>query len=139
MQFRIIVKNVNSGNEWHEDYNKPEVVNQESAEREARRIVAYFNSTLRPNESAREIVRVLFGEGIAKQPHEWEKQNAMTVTGKNGSYDIMKCKFCGVTGKRFGLGIGGVTLDHQFKAKAFMACDTAKKLLERGQQHDPNH
>jgi hypothetical protein len=42
---------------------------------------------------------------MAKE-HLWEKQNLVTVAsaGKVGMHDIYKCKKCGITGKRFGVG-----------------------------------
>jgi hypothetical protein len=31
--------------------------------------------------------------------HTWEKQNVVTITTRRGSFDIMKCTGCGITGK----------------------------------------
>lgn len=35
--------------------------------------------------------------------HQWEKQNLVTL-GKRKSYDLYKCKKCGITGKSYSLG-----------------------------------
>ena len=32
--------------------------------------------------------------------HDWEKQNLVTIFKNGKSYDIMKCKGCGIKGKR---------------------------------------
>lgn len=38
-------------------------------------------------------------------PHEWEKQNLVTLYGsKKGGYDIYRCKHCGIEGKSYCLG-----------------------------------
>ena len=31
--------------------------------------------------------------------HTWEKKNLVTMTGKKGSYDVLKCKHCGIEGR----------------------------------------
>jgi hypothetical protein len=43
------------------------------------------------------------------KPHTWEKQNLVTETDGVRYYDRLKCKDCGITGKRFGL--DDVTID----------------------------
>lgn len=113
---------------WWEDYNKPEVTDQQSAERYAARMVEYFNSTLRPDEKPRTLLSVVFGEGKAKEKHDWQKLNLMTLSDNRGrTYDQMRCATCGVTGKRRGVD-EGVMLDSEYRAKAFQACDTARAL-----------
>ena len=42
---------------------------------------------------------------IAGTPHEWEKQNPVTLRGKTrGCYDVYRCKHCGIEGKSYCLG-----------------------------------
>jgi hypothetical protein len=36
-------------------------------------------------------------------PHDWEKQNGATILDGSTSYDLMRCRLCGETVKRFGL------------------------------------
>ena len=35
--------------------------------------------------------------------HDFEKQNLVTKRGTKGGYDVMKCKHCGMTGRRYNL------------------------------------
>lgn len=37
---------------------------------------------------------------INNNPHDWEKQNLVTISDRKGSYDSIKCKLCGMKGKR---------------------------------------
>lgn len=131
MQFTIKVRNDRDGREWNEEYNKPEVCNQATAEKKGRELVAYFNDTLRPHESSRTFLFATFGDGSALQSHDWQKSNLVTIMGKRGSsHDTAKCSRCGITGKRFGLG-NDVVRDSKFKAKGYASCDTAQVLLAR--------
>ena len=43
----------------------------------------------------------------------------------------MKCENCGVTGKRYGLGEGGIVRDPAFKAKAYAFCETTLAKREK--------
>ena len=36
---------------------------------------------------------------LSEGGHSWEKQNLVTVSGKRGGYDVLKCKNCGIEGK----------------------------------------
>lgn len=71
-------------------------------------IIRRFNETLRPGEKARRLIRIVSSEATKPKPfvmqHKWEKQNLVTISDRHGMYDKMKCKICGATGKRFGLG-----------------------------------
>lgn len=46
-----------------------------------------------------------------KQVHEWGKSSLVT---EKGGYDKMKCKNCGATGKRYGMGQNGTVADAKF-------------------------
>lgn len=35
--------------------------------------------------------------------HNFEKQNSISLKDSKGFYDVYKCKYCGLTGKRYGL------------------------------------
>lgn len=129
MQFTIRVRNDKTGSEWNEEYNKPEVHDQASADAKGRELVDYYNSTLRPHESSRTLVSVTFGAGNASQQHDWHKTNLVTVMERGRSYDTAECSRCGITGKRFGL--GDVKRDPQYKAKGYGSCDSAKVLLAK--------
>lgn len=134
MNFRMQV--TDGSQTWWEDFNYPSVRSQQNAEDEANRMIERFNATLRPYEKPRTLLSVAFGEGDSEETkpmrvrHQWEKTNLITVKGRGGNYyDEMRCSNCGITGKRYGL--GGVTPDSQYKAKAFLSCDTAKALLAK--------
>jgi hypothetical protein len=130
MRFKMFVRNQGTSKEWAEDYNKPEIGSLSEAEEFGRTTVGNFNSSLRPHEQPRELVRVESDErGDSNASHSWEKTSLVTQMGPRGSYDAMRCKQCGVTGKRFG--VDGVKLDSQYRAKAFRKCDTAMRLLGR--------
>lgn len=58
----IRVKKVSTGQEWNEDIM---IGIHETAEETANRLIRIFNATLKPKESARELVCVL---------HEWEEE-----------------------------------------------------------------
>jgi hypothetical protein len=58
---------------WYEDYHRDSVVDQESAEREGRGIIDYWNSTLHPGDRPREFVSVVLDAGDATRDHKWEK------------------------------------------------------------------
>jgi hypothetical protein len=88
----------------------------------ANNTIAYFNATLRSGERKREIVNVVvIDEKPSELKHDWEKQNGVTLMRGGFSYDIYKCKHCGVTGKRYGLA-AGITRDSKFKAKKYLKC-----------------
>lgn len=128
MEFKILVKD--SRSEWWEPYNKPEVVDLESAEEAGRGIVEYFNGSLRPGERPRTFIRAeMSNNGDAREPHEWEKTNLYTIMERGRSFDTARCKKCGVTAKRFG--VGEPRLDSAFKAQVFRHCDTARTLLAK--------
>lgn len=92
---------------WQEDYEDDGKFGRGMPEEIVGRILDFFNSTLRPNELPRRLVRIVSSEGEPAPhiiPHAWEKQNLVTIIDKHGSYDKMKCTVCGIMGKRFGLG-----------------------------------
>ena len=65
--------------------------------------VTYFNETLRPGERPRRFegkVRVFPSDLSKCYAHKWEKKSLVT---ERGGYDIMLCRLCGATGRRYGL------------------------------------
>lgn len=40
---------------------------------------------------------------IETSAHKWEKQNLVTIKGRDGLYDLVTCSQCGMKGKRFSL------------------------------------
>lgn len=135
MQFKIQVKPDNQETSWWEDYDKPEVSDQASAEKVAQGIIDYFNRTLRPYESPRTLLAVVLGgNGTATtaksfQAHAWEKTNLVTVHERGQYFDRLLCPNCGVTAKRYG--VTSILIDPKFKAKGYKSCDTAKVLMAK--------
>jgi hypothetical protein len=60
---------------------------------------------------------------LSKTTHKLTKENLVTITRGNRSYDVMKCQVCGAKGKRFGL---GDTITLVGKAAAMAKCPPAK-------------
>ena len=137
MKFQIKVRSNDRGTEWTEDYERPEVTDQASAEKAAVQIIDFFNSTCQPGESHRTLLATALAAGKAVQNHKWEKTNSFTIIEKGGAmYDTMKCSRCGITGRRYNIR-GGVLLDGEFRRiKAFKSCDTAIALMEKRERAD---
>ncbi len=117
MKISYIVANDASPEGWQEDYQDDGKFGSGTPEEIIGRVLDFFNSTLRPGEKPRRIVRIVSSEGEAAKhiiPHSWEKQNLVTINDKHGTYDKMKCRICGIAGKRFGLG-PAVQLDWKFR------------------------
>jgi hypothetical protein len=114
---------------WYEDYHRDSVVDQESAEREGRGIIDYWNSTLHPGDRPREFVSVVLDAGDATRGHKWEKTSLMTLSERGRMFDRMACARCGVTAKRYGF--EGLIYDSDYRAKAFRTCDGAQALLTK--------
>jgi hypothetical protein len=114
----------NGDSTWWEDYERPQVRDEASARVAAQQLVDYFNSTLHPKEKPRTLLSVKFGAGNSLKQHRWDKQNLVTIRRRGLYFDEMKCRDCGVTGKRFGL--QEVTLDRKFKAKKYLVCQAVK-------------
>lgn len=91
----------------------------------ATELLSKFNTTLRTGEKARELVgvRVLEDEPTVLD-HVWSKENLFTVENRGRYYDVMRCKRCGITGKRFGLS-GSVRRDSKYRAKKYEKCRAA--------------
>ncbi len=94
-----------------------------------RETIDWFNRTLRPHESKRELVRCEIEGEVPPAEHKWAKSSVMTQvmtgTARHGAnYDKMECERCHVTGKRYGLH-SHVNLDSKFTLKAFRRCDTS--------------
>lgn len=106
--------------QW-EEYEEP----IDDAQKWAVETIKRFNETLRPGESARDLIQVVVLDADSNEKHSWGKTNLTTIIDRLGNYDTMKCAKCGITGKRFGLGRGGVKIDSKYRAKKFQRCDTA--------------
>lgn len=115
-------KSVNNEYVWEEKY---EVSNETNSRRYLTDMIDRFNNTLRPKESAREILEVWeedFGTDVTPNiPHEWEKTNLVTQSNRGRMYDTYKCTRCGITGKRFGLS-EIVTRDSKYNANKYNFC-----------------
>lgn len=112
---------------WYESYDKPAITTLGAAVTFAEDIVAYFNRTLRPGESRRKLISVVEGsnEKFVASAHEWEKKNLVTLSDSTGLFDVLACRNCPVTARRYG--ISDVRFDQKFRrAKKFQRCSTSK-------------
>lgn len=81
-------------------------------------------------EESRELMDVIIIDESAKPKElDWHKTNLVTVIGRSGIYDEMKCSVCGITGKRHGL--GDVTRDNKYKAKVYGDCPGTFRKIEK--------
>ena len=120
MKIEMEVRHAGSvGGSWKEEYDCGDAEPKSYAEN----MIRNFNNTLQYGEVLRELVGVrVIGEGTDK--HQWEKTNMYTLKGRGGYYDTMKCKKCGVTGKRYGIGSEGVKMDSKYRANKHKVCST---------------
>lgn len=130
VEVRIKYKGDKDINSWGEIY---EVNNEVNPEVFGKALIDRFNESLKPGEKGREFVGVRdITDGTFA--HQWEKSNACTIIRGSQNYDTMRCKVCGITGKRYGLS-SGVTRDSQYRAKVYETCTGASmqilKIRER--------
>ncbi len=118
------------GRPWEETYNWPRISTLADARAKAEAVIQGFNDTLRPHEQPRTLVDVKETATGAHEPHEWEKTNLITQSRGMSHFDTMKCPWCGITGKRFGLK-EGVIRDRPYRAKVYDHCDTARAHLAK--------
>jgi hypothetical protein len=141
MKFKMLAKHAGDPDSraFWEEFDKPGVTDQASAQEAAEKLVENFNNTLRDGECARRLLKVVFlgreGEGYARklpreehEEHDWRKSSLIT---ERGGFDRMKCSKCEITGRRYGVGTGGIQREAPYKAKGFAHCDTARELLEK--------
>lgn len=126
MKFKLKVSS-ESGGEWWEDYDKdipdPEAWAKETVDR--------FNATLRPREKPRTLLAVEVIDRDNAKFHKWVKRtDGMSVGFRGVMVDLMYCKKCGITGKRYGLQ-EYVTIDSKFRKKAFRECHTAQIEMKK--------
>ncbi len=127
----LTVGHVGSDETWTESYTendgtarglRPE---HADVEKWAHALIDWFNETAADWERKRRVVSVeVTDDGVTppvnRREHDWEKTNAITISDRQGVYDAMRCRRCGVTGKRFGL--TRVKVDSKFRAKKWQAC-----------------
>ena len=123
-KIRITVKNLVTGSDWTEEYDKPGIGdngNLGQAEDWAFNLIEWFNSTCKPGESHRLLVATeLVGE--SGHHHDWYKRtDGMSVEFRGRLVDLFECRKCGVTGKKMGLDTP-IKRDHKFRAKKYAEC-----------------
>lgn len=126
-RIRAIITNTTIDRAWGEEYD---IADNENATSYMTNIINNFNNTLRPGEKPRTLIATEEVSENGIQQHQYEKTNLVTIQGRNGMYDTCKCRICGVTGKRYGLG-GTVIRDSKYKAKCYENCTTTLKHLHR--------
>lgn len=57
--------------------------------------------------------------------HNWEKQNLITIKGRGGMYDELKCSHCGMKGRTYQLGL--VRVSNSYKAENINLCPKAEE------------
>lgn len=74
----------------------------------------------------RRFVRIVSTEPSTPKPlvveHRWTKTSLVTESRGRRTFDRMRCEACGATGKRYGLGQFGVTLDAKCDKPKFRNC-----------------
>lgn len=124
---KIFVRRVDKEDVWSEDYH---IADDVDASAYGQRLIQSFNDTLFPGETARVFVRAEEVAYVKPEDahigHAWEKSNLVTVSDRRGYYDTVRCKNCGITGKRYGLA-WIIQRDPQFKAAKYDYCDPRKK------------
>ena len=126
MKFKIKVKSVGNPEPWWEEYSE----NIENAQLWAEKTILAFNNSLRPGETMRTLLAVEVDEVSGDEFHEWDKDiKGMSVNFRGECVDLMRCKKCGITGKRFGLR-PAVIIDSKYRKKLFKNCREAKKEMK---------
>lgn len=120
MKFKIHIKT--QSEDWWETYTKL----IDDPHEWAKEITDQFNRTLRPKEQPRELIEVIIEDDANDELHDWFKRtDGMSVVFRGSFVDIMECRKCGITGKRFGIG-AIIKIDSKYKKKVFQKCNTAK-------------
>lgn len=128
MKFTMWVTNSTDDVAWKEEYDRTCT----DAHAESQSIIDFFNSTLRPHEKPRRLVRVDVQDITSEGPeHIWIKTNVVTImrSGGRSHYDAFECTKCGITGKKTALG-DPVVRDRQFKAQLYDDCRESR--IKRG-------
>lgn len=126
MLFEIKVRTAD-GREWWEKYDK-EV---EDARVWAEETIESFNATLSHGEQPRILLDVRVLDADSVKDHSWVKYTSgQSVIFRGHVVDLMFCKRCGITGKRYGIS-GRVKIDSKYRAKKFNRCDTSMEAMGR--------
>lgn len=130
MKFILIVRDKGQDREWKEPYDEPGLNSLAEIKDWAIKTVDRFNETLRPHEKPRELVNIEIPENSESDEHKWYKFRPMTQADSGSLYDLMKCEKCGIMGKRYGLGEGGVTRESPFTSHKFASCSFTSQFLK---------
>lgn len=63
---------------------------------------------------------------ITEGGHDWDKQNLVTLKDAKSMYDLMKCKNCGISGKRRSLNT--LEINSNYNRDNVYTCKNAKKV-----------
>lgn len=130
MKINMKVKMVKTGMVFDEEYD---IENNLEPSEYAQNLINNFNNTLRTGESPRELLSVkVIDESPIQTEHHWEKQNLVTIMGRNGAYDNLKCIRCGITARRYGF--NHILRDKKYKAKIYDTCEGALYQLEKNRK-----
>lgn len=132
MKFTLVTKDI-LGRRYTDEYNEPSVTTPEEAETWCQNQVDTFN-TYYPK-SRRQFVNFWIQEKAVPRPviaeqkvvendeHIWEKVNPEPlVTPKGRKYDILLCKRCGITARRY-LDTSEIKRDAKYTKKMYENCN----------------
>lgn len=125
MKIKLKVKRLSDGATWVESYE--EDMAPEEVQEWAEGLLAWFNATLRPGESPRDLIGIIIEDEDNSNLHKWTKRSdGQSVMFRGRVADLMYCEKCGITGKRFGLS-QHVVIDSKFRAKKYQQCGWQQK------------
>ena len=120
MTLLLYVRNLKNSNEWTESYDRPEITDQAAADKWASSLIDWYNSTTKPGEAKRKLLKVeLIGASAA---HSWYKRtDGMSVDFRGAMVDLYACTYCEVTGKRR-MHSSTVKRDSKYRTRKFEKC-----------------
>lgn len=120
---------------WEEKFEDKHFETDAEATTWANDTLEHFNTSLRPDEPAREIVNVrLVGE---RPKHHWDRVSLVVQEDKDGMFDRMRCRHCHATGRRVPMN-ASVRLDGPYPPSAanWTCTDFKRKLAAHQNQQD---
>ena len=105
--------------QWNEEFEDRNILDPKKYMDE---MLEGFNDGCRPGELHRRLISVVVLSESGLGTHDWEKTNLVTIRGRTGTYDTARCRKCGVTGRRYGLGNAPLR-DRKYLANKYKDCN----------------